>query len=444
MNHPGYRLTDVALFTHELSPAAKLVLGITLAIPERNPSVRQLEQWLPLSRRAIHNAQDELEATGCRYDRPYSAADRNTFNPRFARSNRLASVPPVWEPVRRGNNVQPSVYLPGLVAETLPRERKYALLTLLYVREQIRRGAVQMPDPVAAMRLGVTERWVKEARRLLRERGVLKSAKRRYSPPIFRVEGVHVPEKKFDPSMTPERFQLHGRAFIATGRQFAVVQRLASALPSSALSSAFPMEADDLIQALRDAAKRVHSAHDSTTTAHGSLPSTSERLLDQKRPTSRPPELEISTSTTRASRATKVSKGQDNGNDNSASRADSSDRGNGHRRRNEAARERWVFSSDPLFYVWADTANEKTRERIEAYRNNWLAKAEKADADIGMRRLLLRCNGDGRKLLTLLDVDPQAFGVIDRFRRHDWAVEDGTMTEDRQAVLDMLEAAFGA
>src|SRR4051794_259676 len=100
MRHPGYRLTDAALFS-TLSPTTRIVLGVFLALPERDPGYTALRKLIPARERALAQAITELEAWGCTFDRP-DDSERDFTTHRFKRRTRLASVPAAWETRREG------------------------------------------------------------------------------------------------------------------------------------------------------------------------------------------------------------------------------------------------------------------------------------------------------------------------------------------------------
>lgn len=212
--HPGYALTDAILLDPLMPVAMKLVLGATLAVPSRNPSLNRLATILPLNRAAIILAQRQLEDLELAlYDRPSEAWERHPTNPRFVRSNQVIHVHPSADPTQA-----PGAYvkLPGHVAMRLPRGRKNAarfpLLALLYAREQLRRGAIQIEDDAAASLLGFRApdrspdaRGVRRLREELLRAGVIRRAQRTNPTSIYVMPGAtHRPAdaKTLDPSRT--------------------------------------------------------------------------------------------------------------------------------------------------------------------------------------------------------------------------------------------------
>jgi hypothetical protein len=92
------------------------------------------------------------------YDRPTGAHDRHADNPRYKRTNRLVRIHPGFDPHHPGNAGRVTE-VPAAVAEKIRNgrgvsNRPFALLVLAYyVREQLRRGAIHVPDEVVAFEL---------------------------------------------------------------------------------------------------------------------------------------------------------------------------------------------------------------------------------------------------------------------------------------------------
>jgi hypothetical protein len=217
MRHRGYQLTEWAYSHPWLTPEAKLVLGVTLQWPERNPSIRQLADVLPLNKDAIILGQAELELEGvARYDRPTKRRGKTDL--RFEDSNRLAWVHPKTEPNRRRQDAERGAFLPAAVAERLPRGvrgkkngKLFPLVALVYAHEQARAGRVAIQDDAVGATLGLNPRQVRTIRQQLIEAGVLVKAE--YVPRLgksYRLIGVPAPDVKFDPGKVRRASLLHG------------------------------------------------------------------------------------------------------------------------------------------------------------------------------------------------------------------------------------------
>lgn len=217
MTHPGYQLTEWA-YTHPwLTTEAKLVLGVTLQWPERNPSNRQLADVLPINNNAIILAQTELELEGiARYERPTKRRSRTDL--RFQESNRLAWVHPKAEPNRRRQDAERRAFLPPRIAERLPRgtrgkknQRHFPLVALVYAHAQVRSGLVAIQDDAVAALLGLNTRQVATIRRELTQSGVLVKVK-----PIkrlgmaHRLYGINYDAARLDPNRVQRLTEFHG------------------------------------------------------------------------------------------------------------------------------------------------------------------------------------------------------------------------------------------
>jgi hypothetical protein len=231
------RITDELLFDRSRSVQERVTLAATLAYPDRNPSLTQLEERAASSRLSVIEAQNELEryepiwteeADGSfsllssrlvTYDRPSHYYDREPDNPRFKRPNRVVAIEP-WADPDRARFVE----LPLDVVERLPRGHKNSalirLLALFYAREQLRFGAIQKEDAfVARLLLGQAEkrypdqyqRAIRRARDAMIEANVLSVADDTAEPaPIYTMPGAtpgREPDlERFDPART-ERLQ---------------------------------------------------------------------------------------------------------------------------------------------------------------------------------------------------------------------------------------------
>jgi hypothetical protein len=180
--HPGYVLTDWALFTSSLTVEEKLVLGATLAVRDRNPSQRQLERWLPITKLAIQRAQQQLDAReGFLYRRPEKRLiqPEGFRNPIRDGSNKLIRVPPKCEPFRRDSQPEQFIQIPGRLVERLPRARgksnakNTVLIVLAWAREEVLAGGVLVSDEAIGARLGLSRDQVEHARDELRALGVV-------------------------------------------------------------------------------------------------------------------------------------------------------------------------------------------------------------------------------------------------------------------------------
>jgi len=217
VTHPGYQLTEWAYSHPWLTPEAKLVLGVTLQWPERNPSVRQLADVLPLNKDTIILAQTELEVEGiARYDRPKKR--RSKTDARFEDSNRLAWVHPKAEPNRRRQDAERGAFLPSEVAERLPRgvrgkknAKHFPLIALVYAHEQARAGRVAIQDDAVGAILGLNARQVRTMRQQLIAAGII--VKATYVPLLgksYRLVGTPAPAITFEAGKVKRASLLHG------------------------------------------------------------------------------------------------------------------------------------------------------------------------------------------------------------------------------------------
>lgn len=230
---PALILPDSVLFDRELSHAAKVILGATIAFPNRDPSVTQLQAATGLKRQTIVAAQRELDreqdvwfedehgelepATWqlVTYNRPRRWYDRQPDNPRFNRSNRLVKIQDWANPHHRSNDGR-RVELPGELVARLPRGTKNAALTRLvaatYAREQLLRQAIQVEDQVVGRRLRCTPAQVRRIRERLIERGVLVRYRKDSPCTIYAMPGATPgrPERpeQLDPSRTRRLHEL--------------------------------------------------------------------------------------------------------------------------------------------------------------------------------------------------------------------------------------------
>jgi hypothetical protein len=297
VNHPGFKLTDHTLLRHDLSTAAKLVLGVSLALPGRNPSQRYLERWLPVPKAEIQAAQDELEAKGvCTLDRPKSARDRNPHNPRFARWNKIVAVRNDAEPNRRSEGDNPRrAYILGSLAASLPRGRGfrnlrlYPLLVLLYAREQARRqaGAIQLPHDLADELLGFPNGTTADLWNELHARGLVAIIEGGDTPIFTLVDGPEGDED-FEPQKSRHLHHIGPVKIIGTAKQFELAQARASDVDEAwldfALTRAAALDghheptravtADSFILALAEAANGKRIPHDPPKESPGSTPKT--------------------------------------------------------------------------------------------------------------------------------------------------------------------------
>jgi hypothetical protein len=234
--HFGYLLTDHVLFHPRLSHAAKLVLAATLAYPNRDPSLTQLEAATGLGRLTIINAQNELEReqiTGL--DRPRHPWERHADKPRFQRTSKLAWIAPEADPLQRANRNK-TVELPGEFAAQMPRGKKnsvlYPIVALALVREQLRRGAIQIEDDPLAALLRISPRQVQRIRQDLRRSGLLDSARRDRPCDVLTFPGATARDPDpaaLDPSRTRRLVPLQTAAFPAPVTLYASQPELAHA-----------------------------------------------------------------------------------------------------------------------------------------------------------------------------------------------------------------------
>jgi hypothetical protein len=405
--HSGYRLTDWLLFNPHATVVEKLYIGRALTFRERNPGLSLLQATTPATRTALSRAQRSCEEKGFLVlDRPKFGHDRNPDNPRFARSNKIVSFHPQIETRRRDGQAPLTITIPGELVERLPRGRgvshgAYApLVALLYAREQIRRGGIQLPHAVTAARLNITERMVKHVERDMLALGALKVVQDG-DEPIYRLFHFHVPDSTPRGDKTPRMRQLGPEAIIATDGQWTALSAMAVDLDDAQVADLLsearargpyehdprPVEASFVLLAL-EARKHHEAAVESTMTpsqkARGSLPVTSDQSLVRQesieRSTGKDPSHSLSEKT-------------------EALRDEVQGRAGGSQGQRRGNAQRWVFSTKPEMWVWADP---KIKARLTVYIDA-LGKYDKPDRDSILRRHLLRCNGSGRKLLKLLD-----------------------------------------
>jgi hypothetical protein len=443
--HSGYRLTDWLLLNPHATAVEKLYVGRALTFRERNPGLSLLQATTPATRTALSRAQRSCEEKGFLVlDRPRFGSDRNANNPRFARSNKIVSFHPQIETRRREGQAPPlTITITGELVERLPRgsgvdHGPYApLVALLYAREQIRRGGIQLPHAVTAARLNITERIVKRVEKDMLALGALKVIKDG-NEPIYRLLHVHVPDATPRDNKTPRMRQLGPEAIIATNAQWTAIDAMTVDLDDAQVADLLsearargpyehdprPVEASFVLLAL-EARKHHEAAVENTMTpsqkARGSLPVTSDQSLVRQesidRSTGKDPSL-------RLSEKTKALRDEVQGGAGGSQ---------GQRRGNA---ERWVFSTKPEMWVWADP---KIKARLTVYLNA-LDKYDKPDRDSILRRHLLRSNGSGRKLLKLLDTyhgDLPPPDVLAAWQRED---NDGAPLVD---VSDLLATLAG-
>jgi hypothetical protein len=214
-HHFGFLATEAVLFHPRLSHPAKLALAASLTYPNRNPSLSQLEAATGLRRKTIIDAQNELEREEiARYDRPRHPWEREPGSHRFRRSNRLTWVAREADPYHAAN-AKKKIELPGVIAALLPRGKnnaaRFPLVALVYALEQLRRGAVQMEDEVAASLLRLEKRQVQRIRQEMRRLGLLVFVRREAPADIFTFPGatVHDPGRILDATRTRRFVPLH-------------------------------------------------------------------------------------------------------------------------------------------------------------------------------------------------------------------------------------------
>jgi hypothetical protein len=257
----------------QLSQDAKLVLGVTLALGNRDARQRQLAEWLPIGRDGVISAQDELEARGIvTYRRPKARAAAN--DPRLIEGKQIVGLRQEAEPHRRRGKTPNTVFLPGWFCSKLPRGRlgKLCLLyALLCVREQAQAGRVVLGDRVAAAQLrdGTSDRSIAAARKLLSHGGLLDTIGK-HRPPHTRLALDIGGEQTFDPNKTLllHNWKQAGDVFVVANQpQWAYLLGLTNMLPpigiervielSSELDGGIPPGHAHRAQTLFDATRRV-------------------------------------------------------------------------------------------------------------------------------------------------------------------------------------------
>jgi len=191
----GYRMTDDVLFHPWLTTTEKLVLGAFAAHPRRSPSHRYLRAHTPVHHDSIEAALSRIEEVFglAIFDRPHGPQDRDPITRRFARPNRAMMLAPAADPARP-ENARRSVVLPARIAAKLRRGQRNSGLTvlvaLLYVREQLRRGAIQADDEAVAAMLHTEARKVRRIREQMIRDSVLVRAKKAPGSAIYTMPGA--------------------------------------------------------------------------------------------------------------------------------------------------------------------------------------------------------------------------------------------------------------
>lgn len=278
MNHPGVTMTDWVLMHPQLSQDAKLVLGVTLALGNRDARQRQLAEWLPIGRDGVISAQDELEARGIvTYRRPMARAAAN--NPRLIEGKQIVGLRQEAEPHRRGDKAPTTVFLPGWLCSKLPQGRRgklCLLYALLCVREQAQAGRIVLSDRVAAalLRDGTSDRSIAAARKLLRQGGLLDTVGK-HRPPHTRITLDIGDAQTFDPTkalLLHNWKQAGDVSVVANQPQWAYLLGLTNMLPpigiervielSSELDGGIPTGGAHRAQTLFNATRRVLASTD--------------------------------------------------------------------------------------------------------------------------------------------------------------------------------------
>jgi len=191
----GYRMTDDVLFHPWLTTTEKLVLGAFAAHPRRSPSHRYLRAHTPIHHDSIEAALTRIEEVFglAIFDRPHGPQDRDPITRRFARANRAMMLAPAADPARP-ENARRSVVLPARIAAALRRGQRNSglavLVALLYVREQLRRGAIHADDEAVAAMLHTEARKVRRIREQMIRDSVLVHAKKAPGSAIYTMPGA--------------------------------------------------------------------------------------------------------------------------------------------------------------------------------------------------------------------------------------------------------------
>jgi len=443
LTHP-LRITDKLLFANE-ELNAKNVLAATLGYPNRNPSLTQLAHATGLSRHTVQEVQKNLDkwtvriveehadgsATAAfrvpraRYDRPDQWYDREKNSPRFNRSNRLATAYLAYDP-----DHEDYASLPAAIVDRLPRKSKSAsllrMVALVYAREQLIRGAIQIEDEVIARRLDLWElrngfmegpgtSQVKTARHALIEAHILVVYDTDAHPfPIYVMPGA-TPQRPENPAeFQPEWTKRFQRAewidTFASDSQFDTILSLARILGEDDASEAMEAagldpwgdeEGEDVIESLRAALPEDEQApientppEERTDTYLGTnrhLPRNEQTPTSARTDTGQVPLPRTSTPSS-AEGAKTDHTGED---------------GDGFSGEEEAVTSRPRFPRHELgadFFNIFCFADDQTFQIIEAWKDHFIRKYGQGDAAELLRAVFLEHGPLGRQIVTGLHV----------------------------------------
>jgi hypothetical protein len=163
------KVPDALLFDPEVDDYTLIRVAVALGFPGRDPSSRQIKQVAPIKdERLAHAAREIARLRIASVLRPRRGArDRAKLQ-----KLRLVGFPPHLDP----DAGAPWVGLPHALSAPLKGRKGGAFafrVLALYLREQRRRGAVQIGDEEAAWLLGRTVKQIRAASRMLERTGAL-------------------------------------------------------------------------------------------------------------------------------------------------------------------------------------------------------------------------------------------------------------------------------
>jgi hypothetical protein len=208
MRSPGrcLAITDALLFDETVTDAELATLGLALDYPDRAPKKSDYKDALPMNDAQVSNGRAGLAKKRLAYLNRGRVLRTTDPKRRYRPPVKLERIASHADPTRAGVRF---TLVPIKATKRLKGTRKGALpawrLLALYCREQRMRGAVQMPDEVAAWMLGWSRDDTARARkRLLARDALVQTAPARGGlPPIYKVPDADFgPERKLEPDKT--------------------------------------------------------------------------------------------------------------------------------------------------------------------------------------------------------------------------------------------------
>lgn len=191
----GVVLTDWTLLASELAVDEKIVAGLMLDPRKRNDSLEQLVAKGPYNRQRTREARRSLH---------YKGYITTRVGGGYANSRHVLHVDPRMETRDHGANRSQLLHgdlIHRLLAGSHRGGDRTILLAALYLREQIRRGAIMVSEPVAADLIDISRREVQGAKRRLLDTGVIVQVSTHLGRPVYVMPQAKPPPDfdRFDP-----------------------------------------------------------------------------------------------------------------------------------------------------------------------------------------------------------------------------------------------------